>query len=551
MTSRSSAPHWEAPKFSFNAPIQADVWKSFYTRVLEFLEALDIDPNVEDQGKRGWRQIKMMFEDEDCLALQTLIDNKTITPAAQWTPSLALKAIQSVIKEDVHFWHHRDELLTDLQQLPNEGIHALSTCIATIIGKCSFPLQEIKDMLKFMVLQHTVKYHEVWDWIHLQDQSTLTYKSLLNYCTQLEARREQFKQVQAQGRAQLSSITVVSATPSSLLAQSGITNICCKRCGYTHPCAHCPTYNKECYNCHSKGHFTALCRKPKQSRQPNSNRSSSKGKSRRSRRSTTRSVSPGWYRSQSRGRQPYRSPSNHWDRSSSNSRSPSQDHHNRNSSQDHHNRRFPRCNRCSPTPYRYKVSHFSLFQDHSPTDEGQLYTDKAPDGHRAFHTTLQLVTRQGPKPLSVKVNPGADASIIPLSRYRSLFPHHFHTNGTLRSRSLRKTNATWSAHNGTTHNFIGFFTIDVQHKTKPDVIPISFYIFKDSTRPSTLFSYTAYVHLGIIEFKVPNEARSHSIDSIKSKKKKISFPHPYVTVNQLRAPQRSHRNWSQPWSKKP
>ena len=139
---------------------------------------------------------------------------------------------------------------------------------------------------------------------------------------------------------------------------------------------------------------------------------------------------------------------------------------------------------------------------------------------------MQLVTRQGPKPLSVKVDPGADASIIPLSRYRSLFPHHFHTNGTLKSRSLRKTNATWSAHDGTTHNFIGFFIIDVQHKTKPDVIPISFYVFKDSTRPSTLLSYAASIHQGIIEFNVLNEARSHSIDSIKSKIKKISFSTP-------------------------
>ena len=340
----------------------------------------------------------------------------------------------------------------------------------------------------------------------MQDQSTLTYQSLLNYCTQLEARCEQFKQAQAQGRAQLSSITVASATPSSLHAQSGTTNISCKRCGYTHPHANCPTYNIECYNCHSKGHFTALCRKPKQSQQPNiSNRSSSRGTSRRS---TTRSVSPRQYRSQSRGRQPYRSPSHHRGRRSSNSRSPLQDQHNRNSLQDHHNsRRSPGCNRHSPTPYRYKVSHFTLFQDHPPTDKGQLYTHKAPDGHRAFHTTLQLDTRQGPKPLLVKVNPGADASIIPLSRYKSLFPHHFHSNSTLKSRSLRKTNVTWSAHDGTTHNFIGFFTIDVQHKTKPDVIPISFYVFKDSTRPSTLLSYAASIHLGIIEFKVPNEAR--------------------------------------------
>ena len=101
MGSRLTTPHWEAPKFSFNSPHQVDAWKSFYTRTLDFLEALDIDPNVEDQGKRGWRQIKMMFQDEDCQALLTLINNQTISPEAQSTPSLALKAIQSTIKEDV------------------------------------------------------------------------------------------------------------------------------------------------------------------------------------------------------------------------------------------------------------------------------------------------------------------------------------------------------------------------------------------------------------------------------------------------------------------
>ena len=97
MASRSTAHHWEAPKFSFNSPNQAAEWQAFYTRALDFLEALDIDPEVADQNKCGWRQIKMMFEGEDCQALQTLIDNNTVTPEAQQTPAQALKAIQSVI----------------------------------------------------------------------------------------------------------------------------------------------------------------------------------------------------------------------------------------------------------------------------------------------------------------------------------------------------------------------------------------------------------------------------------------------------------------------
>ena len=80
--------------------------------------------------------------------------NHTISPEDQQTPSLALKAIQSIIKEDVYFSHHRDEMLSDLHQLPNEGIHALSTCIITLVGKCNFPSQEVKEIMKLMVLQH-------------------------------------------------------------------------------------------------------------------------------------------------------------------------------------------------------------------------------------------------------------------------------------------------------------------------------------------------------------------------------------------------------------
>ena len=161
----------------------------------------------------------------------------------------------------------------------------------------------------------------------------------------------------------------------------------------------------------------------------------------------------------------------------------------------------------------------------SHVDEGQLYTDKAPNGYRLFHTTLQLIMRQGYKSLPVKINPGAEANIIPLSRYRSLFPHHFHTNGTLRANCLRKSKATWSLHDGTTHKFIGFLMVDVQHKTRLDTIPISFYVFEDSTKPSTLLSYATSIHLGILEFKVPNEARSYNINAI-SKKKSVSFNTP-------------------------
>ena len=62
MASRPTTPHWEAPKFLFPAANQDEGWKVFYTRALDFLGALDNDPDEEDQNKHGWLKIKMMFE---------------------------------------------------------------------------------------------------------------------------------------------------------------------------------------------------------------------------------------------------------------------------------------------------------------------------------------------------------------------------------------------------------------------------------------------------------------------------------------------------------
>ena len=62
-------------------------------------------------------------------------------------------------------------------------------------------------------------------------------------------------------------------------------------------------------------------------------------------------------------------------------------------------------------------------------------------------------------------------------------------------------------------HFLGFFTIDIQHKTLPKLIPLSFYIFEDTTNFILLLSYSASIHLGIVEFKIPNEASANAMVS--------------------------------------
>ena len=131
------------------------------------LRKIDIDPEQEDQHERGWKQIKMMFTREDRQALQTMIDNNTITQQDQCTPVQALKAMQTAIKDEEHYWHYRDEILSDIRQQPEEQVHALNNRIITLVNNCSFQDQQTTETIKIMLLHHAIRYHEACNWIRL------------------------------------------------------------------------------------------------------------------------------------------------------------------------------------------------------------------------------------------------------------------------------------------------------------------------------------------------------------------------------------------------
>ena len=246
-------------------PDQTQEWKTFYTGVLNFLEALDIDPEKQDETKRGYKLIKMMFKGEDRQALQTLIDNNAISPEDRLTPVGALKALQSCIKDEECLWHYRDELMSDFRQQPNEQIHALNTRITTLINTCKFQDHQTTETIEIMLLQHTVKFHEARDWIQLQNQSQLTYKSLLQHCKTLEQCCEQYQKAQLKGHAEL---TTLSAATSASVHQDVITSshTQCTKCGYKHSQDKCPATGKGYFHCHTTGHYTALYRCPRQAK---------------------------------------------------------------------------------------------------------------------------------------------------------------------------------------------------------------------------------------------------------------------------------------------
>ena len=247
-----------------------------------------------------------------------------------------------------------------------------------------------------MLLTHAVKYHKTRDSIRLQDQSTLTFQTLLHHCKLLEQRCKQFQKAQLKGRAELTTITSTSFVTLSIHQDVVTTHprqSKCSQCGYNYPKGNCPASCQQCFNCSGIGHYTALCKKPRTCRYNHS----------QSRHRPIRSTN-GRYNSKSPNRsRPYRNPS----------RSPSC----RQQRSPNHNSR----NRRSPTPHIHQVSHILLSAQKPNEAEGKLITDTASDGQTSFHTTLQAITKQGTKPIPVKADPGTDVNTIPLSHYKKLF----------------------------------------------------------------------------------------------------------------------------------
>ena len=178
----------------------------------------------------------MMFQDEDRQSLQPFIHNNTITLEDQLPQTHALKAIQSCIKDEEHFWHFRAEVMSNFIQQPNEQIHALNTRITMSVNNCKSKDHQTKETIKLMLLQHAVRFHKARDWIRLQDQSQLMYTSLPQHYKTLEQCCKQFQKAQVKGCAELTTLSVATAT-SSPVHQEAITtnNTQCMKCSYKHP----------------------------------------------------------------------------------------------------------------------------------------------------------------------------------------------------------------------------------------------------------------------------------------------------------------------------
>ena len=134
--------NWTVPTFSFDEADQPHAWEIFYLTSQDYLEVLRIKPAEEDKEKRGWEQITQMFTGESKQILQNLIDNSKITETDQRTPTLALKAIETAIKNKEH---HRNPTTT--------ATNSATTTTTKSSTKCPWK-QFHKRIIKYMDSLH-------------------------------------------------------------------------------------------------------------------------------------------------------------------------------------------------------------------------------------------------------------------------------------------------------------------------------------------------------------------------------------------------------------
>ena len=140
--------------------------------------------------------------------------------------------------------------------------------------------------------------------------------------------------------------------------------------------------------------------------------------------------------------------------------------------------------------------------------------EKASDGQVAFYTCLDLPAQSGTKTMVVKIDPGAQVSTIPLSRYHTLFPNCLNKSRYPKAKALMPTHHTWISHDGLPQPFLGHFIVEIAHAKESRMYPTRFYMFENATNPPNLLSYATLERLGIVQFQVPNLAATHSLDQL-------------------------------------
>ena len=147
--------------------------------------------------------------------------------------------------------------------------------------------------------------------------------------------------------------------------------------------------------------------------------------------------------------------------------------------------------------------------DGSSTAQDQVYTDTDPEGRLAIYTDVLVRAYKTAKVTSmeVKVDPGAEGSLMPVCHFRRLFPQ-LCLNGQPKEGVLKKADSRFESYSGDSVQILGHITFQVQNIQTRRYRPIRFYVIDRESGP-VLLGHAACHWLSMITVQCFNKARVH------------------------------------------
>ena len=267
----------------------------------------------------------------------------------------------------------------------------------------------------------------------------------------------------------------------AVCTEVALTNIAliqtCSKCNLTHAYKECPAFGKKCYKCSNKNHFSSCCR---------SNMSQVKGYQRD--RTQTHGRSPEKCHWPSRGRH---SRSRSWSRSSSESVT--------------HN---------AHSIAWYDIDDIDIVRTFHSISRSRMVASRSndtdPDGKTKIVTRLRikLLHRWVVNNLQVKVNDGAEANILPLRSFRSMFPHTLDGDSYPLDEFLRGSRTMLECYNDGRLENHGSITLKLKHYTNKSFQDHQFFIVETPQCKEIIVGHPASVILGLIKVMCKNIAKS-------------------------------------------
>ena len=141
-----------------------------------------------------------------------------------------------------------------------------------------------------------------------------------------------------------------------------------------------------------------------------------------------------------------------------------------------------------------------------------ISNDTDPDGRTKIITKLkiQLPHHKVVDNLQVKVDDGAEANILPLDSFRSVFPHALDEDGYPREGFLRGSRTKLQCYDGGKLINHGSIMLQLQHYTKKSFQVHQFYAVETWTHKEIIVGHPASVRLGLIQVLWKNIAKTVS-----------------------------------------